>query len=115
MINFHKEIVTTLKTILPTYYEMFLNRDVPIPCISYMELGNIANETGDTLGYSAIQFQVKVWGNKLEDLQTNAIKIDNALRPLGWKRISCQEMHDSASTMMQKILVYEAKALETFK
>lgn len=115
MINFHKEMVTTLKTILPTYYEMFLNRNVAIPCISYMELANTANETGDTLGYSSIQYQVKVWGDRLEDLQAYAARIDDALRPKGWKRISCNEMHDSESAKIQKILVYEAKALETFK
>ena len=47
MINYHKKLVSTLKTILPTYYEMLLNRDVEVPCISYMELGNSAAETGD--------------------------------------------------------------------
>lgn len=115
MVNFHKEIVTTLKTILPTYYEMFLHRNIPLPCISYMELANTANETGDTLGYSKVQYQVTVWGSKLEEIQTYTAKIDNALRVKGWKRISCNEMYDSTSTMIQKILVYEANALEEFK
>lgn len=114
MINFHKEIVSTLKTILPTHYEMILHRGLSVPCISYMELSNAARETGDTLGYSNIQYQIKVWSNKVEDLQTYALKIDNALRPLGWKRVSTNEMYDTQSTMMQKIMTYEANALEEF-
>ena len=115
MINYHKKLVSTLKTILPTYYEMILNRDVAVPCISYMELGNSAAETGDTLGYSIIQYQIKVWSDKIDDLQTYAAQIDNKLRPLGWKRVGCNEMFDRESTMMQKIMTYEANALEVFE
>jgi hypothetical protein len=94
---------------------MILNREISVPCISYLELGNIANETGDTLGYSTIQYQIKVWGNRLEDLQSYALKIDNALRPLGFKRVGCNEIYDKESTMIQKIMTYEAKALEEYK
>lgn len=115
MTNFHKEIVNTLKKILPTHYEMLLHRDIKTPCISYMELANQATEQGDTLGYSLIQYQVKVWSTKVSDLQEYAIKIDAALRPKGWKRTSSNELHDRESTMMQKILVYEAQALEQFE
>ncbi len=115
MVNFHKSIVGALKSILPTYYEMILNRELSIPCISYMELSNASRETGETIGYSAIQYQIKVWANKIEDLQNYASQIDNALRPLGWKRVGSNELFDTASTMMQKILVYEATALETFE
>lgn len=115
MINYHKNMVKTLSTILPTHYEMILHRGLKIPCISYMELSNASRETGDTLGYSAIQYQIKVWSDKIEDLQNYALKIDDALRPLGWKRVGSNELFDRESTMMQKILVYEANALETFK
>lgn len=115
MINYHKNLVSTLKTILPTYYEMILNREISVPCISYLELGNYSNETGDTLGYSTIQYQIKVWGNRIEDLQSYALKIDKALRPLGFKRVGCNELYDTESTMIQKIMTYEAKALEEYK
>ncbi len=114
MTNFHKEVVNTLKKILPTHYEMLLHRDLETPCISYMELANQATEQGNTLGYSLIQYQVKVWGTKISDLQNYAIQIDAAMRKLGFKRVSAQELHDTESTMMQKILVYEAQALEQF-
>lgn len=115
MINYHKTLVSTLKNILPTYYEMILNKNISVPCISYLELGNIADETGDTIGYSTIQYQIKVWSDRLEDLQTYALKIDNALRPIGFKRVGCNELYDKESTMIQKIMTYEAKALEEYK
>lgn len=80
-----------------------------------MELGNNVHVNGDTLGYSRLNYQVKVWANRVEDLQTYALKIDDVLRPLGWTRVSSNEMYDPNSTMMQKILNYEAMALESFK
>ena len=115
MINYHKSLVNSLNTILPTHYEMQLTSKTAIPCISYMELGNNVHVNGDTIGYSRINYQIKVWSNKIEDLQNYALKIDETLRPLGWTRVSSNEMYDPQSTMMQKILNYEAMALEEFK
>lgn len=114
MIDFHKELVASLNTILPTHYEMTLYSGIDTPCISYMELSNAATDTGDTIGYSRIQYQVKVWGNNIGILQDYAKKIDNVLRPIGFKRVSSGEMYDNNSTMIQKILTFEAIALEEF-
>ena len=115
MINYHKTLVSALKTILPTHYELMLSQGLSTPCISYIEINNSAQETGDTLGYSQIQYQIKVWGNKLEDIQNYALQIDNKLRPLGWKRISSRELYDGESTMIQKIMTYQALGLEDFE
>lgn len=115
MINYHKQIVNSLNSILPTHYEMILHKGIKTPCISYLELNNSANETGDTIGYSSIQYQIKVWGDKIGDLQNYALQIDDTLRPLGFKRIGCRELYDKESTMIQKIMTYEANALEVFK
>ena len=93
---------------------MVLTSKTPTPCISYMELNNVDTDTGNTLGYSRIQYQVKVWSNKITEIQEYAQKVDAALRPLGWKRISSQELHNRNSTMMQKILTYECLALENY-
>lgn len=60
MINYHKEVVAALNTVLPTHYELHLHTGLSTPCISYMELNNAAEETGDTIGYSRLQYQVKV-------------------------------------------------------
>lgn len=114
MIDNHSAIVAALETILPTHYEMVLHSGIATPCISYMELNNAAEETGDTIGYSRISYQVKVWGNNIADLQHYALKIDAALRSLGYKRISSGELYDINSTMIQKILTYEARAIENY-
>jgi hypothetical protein len=117
MIDYTPNVVATLNTILPTYYEMTLHSGIKTPCLSYMEINNYSttDAIGATVGYSRITFQVKVWGKQLADLQKYALQVDDALRTLGFKRISSGELYDKQSTMIQKILTYEALALEEFK
>lgn len=116
MIDYNKELVSALSAVLPTHYEMALTSKTQTPCISYMELNNysVTEINGASLGYSRITYQVKVWGNKIADLQRYAIEIDKSLRALGFKRISSGELYDNQSTMIQKILTYECLALEEF-
>lgn len=114
MINYHKELVNALKTVLPTYYEMVLHSGIKTPCISYMETNNYSTDTGDTLGYSRVNYQVKVWGNDIAKIQNYVLQIDKVLRPLGFKRIASGELSDPNSTMIQKILNYECLALENY-
>lgn len=114
MINYHAELVKALSSVLPTHYEMTLTSGTQTPCISYMETNNYVSTNGETLGYSVITYQVKVWGNKIADLQTYALEVDKVLRPLGFKRTSSNELYDRNSTMIQKILTYEAMALEEY-
>lgn len=114
MINYHERLVSALNTILPTHYEMVLHSGLSTPCISYMELNNYAAESGDTLGYSRISYQIKVWSNNIAEIQEYALKIDQTLRPLGWKRTSSNELSNTQSSMIQKILTYEAIGLESF-
>ena len=114
MIDYHKEIKTALATVLPTFYEMALHSETPTPCISYMETNNYTSTEGDTLGYSVITYQVKVWGNDIATLQQYALQIDSVLRPLGFKRISSGELYDNQSTLIQKIMSYECMAKEEF-
>ena len=114
MIDSHKIIVNALSKILPTHYEMTLHSGLKTPCISYMESNNYDSVTGDTIGYSSISYIVKVWGSDIGELQRYALEIDKALRPLGFKRISSGELYDRQSTMIQKIMTYEATAYEEF-
>ena len=115
MINYHEELVSTLNTILPTHYELVLHRGLATPCISYMEIDNVAEEEGDTLGYSSIIYQIKIWGNEIDKIQEYALQIDKALRPLGFERTGSRELYDHESTMIQKIMNFKAKALEEFE
>ena len=114
MIDYHSELVKALNTVLPTHYEMTLTSKTPTPCISYMETNNYVSTNGDTLGYSVIVYQVKVWGNKLADIQKYAKQVDEVLRPIGFTRTSTNELYDRESTMIQKIMSFEAMALEDF-
>ena len=118
MIDNHKNLVSALQTILPTYYEMALTSDSETPCISYMELNNYTITDNQyetcTVGYSKITYQIKVWATDFETIQEKALQIDNTLRPLGYKRISSGELYDYNSAMIQKVLTYEILALENF-
>lgn len=115
MYNAHPELVTALNTIgLPVHYEMTLHSGLETPCISYMAMNNSVNVNGDTLGYSNISFQVKIWANDISLIVQYAQQIDEVLRPLGWKRTTYNELYDMNSTMIQGIMNYEALASENF-
>ncbi len=115
MIDYDKQLVSALKKVLPTYYELVLNSNIKTPCISYQENNNYDDLTGNTLGYSRISYTIKVWGTDIAELKSYAYKIDLVLRPLGFKRTSSGELGDPNSTMIQKILTYEALASEHYK
>lgn len=114
MIDYHKKLVAALSKVLPTHYEMVLHSGLATPCISYMETNNYTVNSGDTIGYSNITYQIKVWGNNIADLQKYALQIDLVLRPLGFKRISSGELYDNNSSMIQKIMSYQALCLEEY-
>lgn len=114
MVDYNREIVSALNTVLPTYHELALTRELKTPCISYQESNNYVDTTGDSIGYSRITFIVKVWYTDLGAIQHYARQVDNVLRPLGFKRISAGELYDYNSAMIQKIMTYEALALEEY-
>lgn len=114
MNDYHSTIANALNTILPTYYELALTASIPTPCISYIGLNNFSFVKGDKLGYSKVGYRVKVWGNNIAQLLNYATQIDDKLRPMGFTRVSCGELYDKESTMIQVILTYEGLALEQF-
>lgn len=114
MIDFHPILVASLSSVLPTHYEMTLTSKTKTPCISYMELNNSNANMGDTLGYSNITYQIKIWANDIKTIQEYAPLVDDVMRSIGFRRISTNEMHDRQSTMIQKIFSYEALAIENF-
>ena len=114
MIDYNKQVVSALETVLPTHYELALTSKTETPCISYQERNNYIAETGNTRGYSMISFTVKVWANNIADIMRYAGEVDTAMRTIGFKRTSSNELYDINSTMIQKILTYEALALENY-
>lgn len=116
MVDFHAALVSALSTVLPTHYEMMLHSGLKTPCISYMEINNAAETeaAGCSIGYSRLAYQVKVWGTDIAEVQRYAAKVDDVLRPIGFKRLSSNEMQDKNSAMIQKIMTYEGLAREIF-
>ena len=114
MNNYHELIYSTLNAILPTHYELLLTSGAAVPCLSYMEISNANYAMGDTVGYGTIQYQIKVWANRIADIQTYAIQVDDALRELGLRRVGSTELFDKESTMIQKVMTYEVLALEKY-
>lgn len=113
MINYHKQLKQALATAtsLPVYYELLLTADTQFPCITYYEVSNIDNRVGDTLRFSDIQYQIKVWGD-LETIQSKAQLIDDAVRPLGFRRVGGREMISANPAIIQKVLTYNAIGCE---
>lgn len=118
MVDYHTKLITALETVLPVHYEMILHSGLETPCISYMETNNYSisedNNSSATFGYSRITYQVKVWAKDIADIQKYSLEVDLVLRPLGFKRISSGELYDNNSSMIQKIITYEAIASEEF-
>ena len=113
MVNYHSNLVSALNTILPTHYEMTLTNKTDTPCISYMELTNYVSTQTDITDISIIQYQVKVWANDISLIQKYAGLVDEKLRSLNWKRVSSNELYDNNSSMIQKVMTFEATSLET--
>ena len=114
MIDYDAQVVSALKTVLPTHYELALTSKTPTPCISYQERDNASTKTGDTLGYSRISYTIKVWGNEIKQIKQYAEQIDDVMRHIGFKRVSSGELYDRQSTMIQKIMTYEALGFEEY-
>lgn len=114
MVDYNKELVSALETVLPTHYELALTSKTKTPCISYQERNNYVQANGDTLGYSVISFTVKVWANNIADIMKYSLEVDKVLRPIGFKRTSANELYDINSTMIQKIMTYEALCFEQY-
>lgn len=108
MVNYHSEFRQLLMEAangVEVYYEAFAEKEAT-PCISYMEASNISSAIGDTLKYSEVVFQVKVWTETLKELIEITENIDIKLEKNGFKRTSCFETTDDG--LLVKIMKYSA-------
>lgn len=112
MEDYKRTLTAHLNTILPTYYENFSDEEIQTPCITYSESSNYAQEEGDTLRYSLLSYQVKIWGDGFEALAPYAQELDKLLFGLGFKRTSYNELYFGTKLCM--IFTYEAKAIENY-
>ena len=65
MVDYNKELVSALESVLPTHYEMALTAGEKVPCISYQERNNYVSTSGNTIGYSRVIFTIKIWANSM--------------------------------------------------
>lgn len=106
MIDYKPTLKSNLETLgLPVYYELFVNGSTPTPCITYIEAGNYADLEGDTLLYSRLSYNIKLWGKRLGDLTPYLDKIDKVMRKQGFKRTSYNELSYGAE-QLELILGY---------
>lgn len=110
MFDYKPTLQSELDKILPTYYELFVDSSTDTPCITYIESNNIAAAEGDTLRYSTLSYQIKIWGDDIEELSRYAQQLDSTMYALGFRRITYNELW--YNTQCQLIFRYEATALE---
>jgi hypothetical protein len=104
LVDYHEELVTALSGIgIPVYYEHF-KTERSLPCITYLEIFNGDLATGDTLSYSDMAFQIKIWDKTISSVQTIFNDLDNTLKPLGFNRTFSVEVMDGDLNV--KILRY---------
>ena len=111
MIDLDKQLVAALSEVLPCYYENFINGDITLPCITFVENNNSSYLEGDALRYSHINYTVKLWmDNKTQ--QSYLADIDATMKRLGFVRNSTNEIVNGR--VIEKIMDYEAIGWEDF-
>jgi arabinogalactan endo-1,4-beta-galactosidase len=45
-----------------------MDTNTAYPCITYLELSNVAEDEGDTLRYSAINYRIKIWASPRDNV-----------------------------------------------
>ena len=112
MINYKPVVVGELKKILPTYYELFVDSNNQLPCITYLENDNSVSIHTAEAGVSDIRYTIKLWGYSIQDLSDYSLQIDEAMRNLGFRRYSYNEL--ATDTQICLIMNYEGLALEKY-
>lgn len=111
MIYNKPQIYEALNAILPTYYEQFVDEELNLPCITYLESSNVDDAvTCETMGYSLQYYTVKIWGNGVESISETALQVDKKMRSLGYKRTSRNELVNG--TLLCIVLVYRGLGFE---
>lgn len=111
MIDYDTTLVAALATSgLSVYYELFCDAATAKPCITYMQTNDAQDLTGTTLGYSKLNYAIKLWGDDLAVLQPYCLTIDSIMRALGFTRLSLN--HLSAGTQICIIMNYQGTAQE---
>ena len=107
MIDVKTYVVAQLATTnIPVHYELFVDKNTPIPCITYFEANNSDGALGDTLEYGNSVMNVKVWGYDVGTLETNAALVDDVMKNIGYRRTT--SYHNWLNGLGHYFMRYEA-------
>lgn len=110
MVIYHTTLVSQLNTLgYPVYFEKF-DIEKQTPCITYMEISNTDYANGDTLSYSELAFQIKVWGSTMAEIVTITASIDTLLKTLGFTRTLAFDTTDA--NFFVKVMRYNGMGYE---
>ena len=112
MIDYLPTIISTLSDAADgakVYYEAFEDK-AELPCISVLEAANASRADGDTLRYSTLAFQVRIWTTRVSELQSLSLIVDKAMYGLGFTRTSAQDIFEDG--YITKVLRFEATSYE---
>lgn len=112
MVNYHsnfRQLLLSASDGVEVYYESFDKKEA-VPCISYLESNNSALATGDTLKYSDITYQIKIWAKDISELLSISNKLDNKLTSSGFQRTTSFEQKDDG--LLVKVMRYSAIGYE---
>ena len=113
MKDINKQVEETLSTVLPTYYELFLDSQSTIPCISYQVTNNFEESKGNELCWDRIIVRVKLWVTTVGDMCSYSSQIDDAIAVLGpFTRSSAYEL--SQGELICRIVDYSILIPETY-
>lgn len=111
-VDYHASLTTLLGALnIPVYYEAF-NKEKAMPCITYMEISNPEIAHGDTLAYSDTDYQIKIWGLSIQEVQDIFLSVDSLMREAGFRRTFSTE--GSEDGLLYKILRYNGTGYETY-
>ena len=112
MIDVKPTVVNALEGIgaIPVFYEAFIDSSTPVPCITYLQTANSDFIVGDTITYSDLVFQIKVWSKLVSELETIGQQIDITMKSLGFIRESGNQVF--LEGLGQYILRYKALGYE---
>lgn len=106
MISYSKELVVALGNILPVHHESFVDGKIKLPCLTYKMYDNRDTLVGDTIEYADITYMVKVWSDRVADLEQYSLEVHEVMKTLGFKRINTNEIY--VNGVGQRIMIYEA-------
>lgn len=74
-------------------YDSFVEEE-QTPCVSYLEIANISTADGNTVRYSRITFQVRIWDTAVGVVEDLAETIDDTLVSNGFSRVYATDLKD---------------------